>query len=283
MSLTKVNIQAHAKVNLTLSVGKLLQNGLHPIDSHMVFVDLCDDLEVSKLDSHALSRYAIIWDENALKPTPIEWSITHDLAVRAHQLIEETANCTLPIQMKLQKRIPVESGLGGGSADAAAMLQVTKELFDLDIDLVPLATSLGSDVPFFLSGRSALVSGVGASIAPAPPTHLMLVLIFPPYGCATSLVYESFDQLNEEDVQKHRNGPIFNDLLPAALKAVPPLEKDLDLVRSLLGQDVHLTGSGSTMFVICDNKTHSVETVNKVHQETEFVAIATKTCEPNEK
>ena len=125
---------ARAKRNLALSVGPpRAGDGYHPIASWMARVDLADDLTLTRLDDGDLSRYAIVWHEEALRPTPIDWSITKDLAVRAHLLVQEHLGTEMPVQLKLENRIPVGGGLGGGSADAAAMLLALDELFGLDL------------------------------------------------------------------------------------------------------------------------------------------------------
>ena len=137
---TLVHIQAHAKVNLSLMVERPLENGMHPIESKMARIALFDTLEVTRLEDHAPSRYAVLWAEDAPKQSEIDWAITDDLAVQAHRLLEKAVGHPLPIQLKLEKRIPVGGGLGGGSADAAAMLLAVSQLFKVDIDLTEIAT-----------------------------------------------------------------------------------------------------------------------------------------------
>ncbi len=105
--------QAPAKLNLALSVGPPAEDGMHPICTWMVAIDLCDELTVTRLEADRLSCYAIIWHEDAKRRSDIDWPITRDLAVRAHLALEQHTNSRLPVQLKLQKRIPVGAGLGG--------------------------------------------------------------------------------------------------------------------------------------------------------------------------
>ena len=270
---TPLHIKANAKVNLTLRVGKVLETGMHPIESKMARVAFSDAIELTRLDSHAPSRYAIFWHENAPRKSDIDWSITDDLAVRAHRLLESTVNHPLPIQMKLEKHIPVGGGLGGGSADAASMLIGLCKLFELNLDLDPLALSLGSDVPFLLHGETCDVRGVGEETTPLAFELLHLVLIFPSYSCITQAVYRAFDSLQPEELLGS------NDLLAPAFEVAPQLAADFEALSTISGQEIHLSGSGSTMFAICHNAEHASELARKIEKETECVARVTQTCQ----
>ncbi|MBC8309389.1 MAG: hypothetical protein H8E83_02605 [Planctomycetes bacterium] len=267
-----VHYQAFAKVNLSLQVGKPMDDGMHSILSKMSPIAFFDELELTKLDSYALSRYAIIWNENAPVKSEIDWSVSSDLAVRAHHLLEEKVGTTLPVQMKLEKRIPVGGGLGGGSADAAAMLQAVSEMYSLDVDLKEIAMDLGSDVPYFLHGGACVVRGIGNEIEPITLETIHLVLIIPEYGCSTAAVYNAFDSTTEPESNSG------NDLLAPACAVEDRLSKDIDHLQTLTGHEIHLSGSGSTMFIICDNAQYATALVHKIEENTNLVAIATHTC-----
>ncbi|MCA9282430.1 MAG: hypothetical protein KDA30_10360 [Phycisphaerales bacterium] len=227
---------ARAKVNLALAVDKPNAEAMHPICSWMARINLADDLHITRLEDDRLSRYAIRWHDEAPIKTNIDWSITADLAVRAHLLLEDETARRLPVQLRLDKRIPVGGGLGGGSADAAATLSAVNELFDLNIPhdrLAQLALTLGSDVPFFLSDHpTGIVSGLGESFEPTAPVSAALVLIFPAFGCPTGPVYRAFDNLPAASFRADTiralaradsidSSQLFNDLAPAA-EAVAP-------------------------------------------------------------
>ncbi|HVZ93027.1 MAG TPA: hypothetical protein VG797_00810 [Phycisphaerales bacterium] len=270
----KVRRLAPAKINLALAVGPpRTGDGLHPVCSWMHPIGLADELFVTRLEDDRLSRYAILWHDDAPKKSPIDWSITKDLAVRAHLLLEETVGRSLPVQLKLDKRIPVGGGLGGGSSDAAAMLLAIRDLFELDLPherLVELALKLGSDVAFFLGEGPGIVEGVGERVERTPPISGHAVLIIPGFGCPTGPVYRAFDELTasrshamrERDVralamQGHiaaGGADLFNDLAPAAERIAPPLaELRARLREALNGTPVHVTGSGSTLFLLFDH------------------------------
>ena len=302
-------IQAPAKVNLALAVGRAEpapssdspSNSLHPICSWMVGVSLYDDLTLTALEADRFSRYSIDWHEEALRRSDIDWSITKDLAVRAHLLLEEIFGKALPVQLRLQKRIPVGGGLGGGSSDAAAMLIGCNRLFDLglsDDELINVASRIGSDVPFFIEAKSAIVEGFGEQISKQPvPEELHLVLCFPEEVSNTGEVYRQFDEVgngdstavvdlstarqtvhhlcNNNSIAGQRDA-FFNDLAEAAYQQYPALRSHKDRLHELTELPVHMSGSGSTLFLVCDNAVHAeciVEAVNEQLSDLPCVAV----------
>ncbi len=270
-----VSFRASAKVNLALAVGRVdpaCGDARHPICSWMVRISLCDELTLDRLPSGSLSRYALMWAEDARHKPDIDWPIRKDLAVRAHLLLREATGRELPVQMKIEKRIPLGAGLGGGSSDAAAMLLACNELFDLRLpmeQLHALAGQLGSDVPFFLRHHSALVEGFGERITAMEGIgELNLVLCLPPFGCATAEVYRRFDAYapNQDEFERASDrvralaalncvatDAPFNDLAQAAFEIQPPLAELAAALADLSERPVHVTGSGSTLFVVCDS------------------------------
>ena len=147
-------ITAYAKLNLALSVGPPVPpRGYHPIASWFVCIGLSDTLRLTRLQPGSPSRHTIRWAPGAPRPTPIDWPVERDLAVRAHRLLEHHTGRPLPVDMTVDKRIPVGAGLGGGSSDAAAALRALNTLFSLGLpadQLRALASHLGSDIPFFI-------------------------------------------------------------------------------------------------------------------------------------
>lgn len=302
-----LRVRAHAKLNLALAVSPPIaadgpHKGWHEIASWFAPIDLHDTLTLTRLEDGRLSAYAIDWaregtgEAGAPRPTAIDWPITKDLGVRAHLLLEREAGRPLPIRMRVEKRIPVGGGLGGGSSDAAAALVAVNELFGLGLPigrLRDLSRELGSDVAFFLDEaslggappRPAFVSGFGDRIERTAPVRggggdsAHAVLVFPEFGCATPAVYKAFDTIDpaalrpsarfEQRVQSARNlasramlsrdgaGELFNDLAPAA-EAVAPALRDLrEALRRSCELEAHVTGSGSTLFVVARDEDHS--------------------------
>lgn len=279
-----VRLQAPAKINLVLAVAPPnpappAGDGLHPIASWMACIDLSDELTVTRLEPDRASRYAILWHDEAPRRSPIDWSVTKDLAVRAHRLLEETIARPLPAQLKLVKRIPVGAGLAGGSSDAAACLLAVNELFDLGLPVTrlrQLASRLGSDVAFFLPAPGepfpppALVEGVGDHLERTPDlatddSSPLLALILPDFDCATPAVYRAFDEMQPIEFRARRvrelaftgiidPASLFNDLAAPASRVQPRLGELLDAARRITDRPAHVTGSGSGLFLLLNER-----------------------------
>jgi 4-diphosphocytidyl-2-C-methyl-D-erythritol kinase len=278
-----VKLRAYAKVNLALSVGPPVAGGAkagyHPIASWVHAVSLWDDVEVevAPSESRGLSRrparestFDIDWADDAPRPSEIGWALDRDLAVRAHRLLEAAAGEPLPVRVRVRKRIPVGAGLGGGSSDAAAVMLGVNEVYGLGLPalrLAALSAEIGSDVAFFLDEgaggeppRPGLVTGFGEQVERVPPVAGELTLYFPEFGCPTAEVYRAYDAapvaLREADVAALARadvldaGRLFNDLLPAAERVRPELGALRGRIRATSGAPVHLSGSGSTLFVV---------------------------------
>jgi 4-diphosphocytidyl-2C-methyl-D-erythritol kinase len=214
----RATFRAYAKVNLCLSVGAPIaegpQAGYHPIASWMQAIDLFDEVSIDR-GQHIgpESKYTIRWADDAPRATPIDWPLEKDLAVRAHRAFESHArassNSVAPVHIEVVKRIPVGSGLGGGSSDAARVLMGLLKQYPggiTDEDLLKLAMSLGSDVGFFADASSAtgevpqaaLVNGLGDKIRRVESVPGALLLVIPPYPCPTGPVYKAFDEILKE-------------------------------------------------------------------------------------
>ncbi|MCK4873716.1 MAG: hypothetical protein KAS72_13420 [Phycisphaerales bacterium] len=284
---------APAKVNLALSVGAAdpSAEGKHPICSWMVSVNLHDVLELTRAQPGRMSLYAIQWDDDAPRKTEIDWPITRDLAVRAHLALENQLGRRLPLRMKLTKSIPVGGGLGGGSSDAAAMLRGCNDLFELDLgddELLDLAMTLGSDVGFALRAGSAIVEGFGERIEPRPHVQCHLTLVFPDCQCPTGLVYRAFDDLNmdgaleEARVRALTTTPLaeaspFNDLAEPARSITTDLANVMADVSALADAPCHLTGSGSTVFVVCTDPLHAEMLAQVIRDRLSLAAMPVRT------
>jgi 4-diphosphocytidyl-2-C-methyl-D-erythritol kinase len=259
-----VTRRAPAKVNLALSVGAAEPSGAkagwHRIASWMVCLDLADTVTVKPAEG---TSHRVVWASDAVKPSPIDWPIERDLAVRAHRALEAKLGRELLCEMVVEKRIPVGGGLGGGSSDAASALLALREAFGLavsDDELAAIGARLGSDVPFFVDPdhRPALVTGFGETIERTPAVRGELLLLVPPFGCGTPEVYRAFDAIKgsggpeEARVREMARAGLepsawFNDLESAAFRVEPRLAQIRDRASEVLGTRVMMTGSGSTL------------------------------------
>jgi 4-diphosphocytidyl-2-C-methyl-D-erythritol kinase len=216
-------VLAPAKLTLSLRVTGVRSDGLHEIDAEMVTVDLADSLSFA--DGDGLD---VVDEAGRGLPVPADGS---NLVARALQAVGRVA------AVRLVKRIPAGGGLGGGSADAAAVLRWAR-CRDAEV-----AASLGADVPFCLVGGRARVTGAGEVVSPLPFSAGVLTVLTPPVSCPTPAVYRAWDDLGGPTAE----GP--NDLEPAALRVVPELARWRDALGDASGAVPVLAGSGSTWFV----------------------------------
>ncbi len=215
------SVLAPAKLTCSLRVTGTRPDGYHEIDAEMVTLDLVDELTFASGD-----HLEVVGAAGLAVPEGDE-----NLVRRALAALNRRAS------VRLVKRIPAGAGLGGGSADAAAVLRWAG-----CGDLL-LAASLGADVPFCLVGGRARVTGVGEVVTPLPPVARTYTLLIPPFGVATMEVYRAWDRLGGPTA----GGP--NDLEAAALDVAPALGEWRDRLGDATGATPVLAGSGSTWFV----------------------------------
>lgn len=252
-------LSAPAKINLALEILGDLPGGYHELDSLFVTLDLADELHWREASQTSLRLSGEV--------TGLDISVGEDnLVLRALRALEAACGRALPLEIELVKRIPAGGGLGGGSADAAALLCGVNQSHELGLSwaqLEKLAAPLGADVAFGVRGGLARGTGRGDQLEalPVPPAH-PLVLILPPFFCHTGAVYKAWDagrwrpaqgkvQASLPFFQAGQWGPLTeilgNDLEPAAEAVQPQLaEIRQALVAGGLGP-VLLCGSGSTM------------------------------------
>jgi len=214
-------VRAPAKLTLFLRVTGVRPDGYHLIDAEMVTLDLADELEFGEGDGLEVTGPAADG-----VPTGDDNLVRRALAATRRRA-----------RVRLHKRIATGAGLGGGSADAAAVLRWAG-CHDLEV-----AAGLGADVPFCLVGGRARVRGVGEVVEPLAFQARTFTLLTPPLRVPTAAVYRMWDDLGGP---AGGNG---NDLVAAALGVVPELAVWRDRLQEATGQRPRLAGSGSTWFV----------------------------------
>ncbi|MCY4273527.1 MAG: 4-(cytidine 5'-diphospho)-2-C-methyl-D-erythritol kinase [bacterium] len=213
-----IALTAPAKLTLSLGITGVRADGYHLIDAEMVTLDLADTLEIEE------GGGVVVEGAGGIDPDD-------NLITRALALAGRAA------RVAVTKRIPPGAGLGGGSADAAAVLRWA------GYTDVERAAQLGADVPFCLVGGRARVRGIGELVQPLEHISRTLTLLIPPFGCSTPAVYRRWDEMGGP---KGANG---NDLEPAALDVAPGLDRYRQALEQATGQRARLAGSGSTWFV----------------------------------
>ena len=213
-------MRALAKLTLGLRVTGVRPDGYHELDAEMVTVDLADELSFEEGDEVEVTG-----------PAAAGVPVAGNLVRRALAAVGRRA------RVRLHKAIPAGAGLGGGSADAAAVLRWA------GVDDLAVAASLGADVPFCLVGGRARVRGVGEVVEPLPDEDRTFTLLVPPLHVSTPAVYAAWDRLRGPTASGR------NDLEPAALAVEPRLAAVRDELGERTGLDPVLAGSGSTWFV----------------------------------
>jgi len=225
-----MHLTAPAKLTLSLRVADRRADGMHEVDAEMTTIDLCDDLEI------APGAGGVVVVDVDGSPVPGVPSGPGNLVDAALRLVGRQAT------VRVVKRIPPGGGLGGGSADAGAVLRWAG-CRDLDA-----AVGLGSDVPFCAVGGRARVGGTGERVDPLPFRARDLVVLLPPLRVDTGAVFRAFDHLSPAE----RRDPAAehpNDLTRAALLVEPRLARWRAAFDAATGTRPILAGSGSTWFV----------------------------------
>ena len=214
-------MRAPAKLTLGLAVTGVRDDGYHLIDAEMVTLELHDVLTFRPGDGLVVVG-------------PFAHGVPTDdtnIVRRALRLAGRAA------AVEIDKRIPHGGGLGGGSADAAAVLRWA------GIDDLDAAATLGADVPFCVAGGRARVRGIGEIVEPLPLVDEEITLVIPPFGCSTPAVYRAWDELGGP------RGGHGNDLEPAAVAVEPRLLEWRRRITEAAGIAPTLAGSGATWFL----------------------------------
>lgn len=230
----RISTACHAKVNLSLSVGPVDPVGYHPISTVFQTVSLCDDLV---LEPSSTGEDSLVCDWPGM---PVENTLTKCL-----RLVREL-HPVPPVLITLTKRIPAQSGLGGGSSDAAGLIRCLRSVFRdyTQHQAFETAVAIGADVPFFLVGGRALGRGYGQALTPVPYTDTEhLVVVVPPVPVSTAGAYRALDEL---PLKLLENPPLgTNDF-----ERVAPAEchRTIGALRELGGNPSMLSGSGCAVF-----------------------------------
>ncbi len=259
------SILAPAKINLTLEVLAKRPDGFHEIRSLIQTINLCDTFHFD------LSQDIEFGCDNP------EVVVAESLISRATALLQQATGCTKGATIEINKRIPLTSGLGGDSSDGAAILYGLNKLWELGLslgELVSLALQLGSDVPFFLYGGTALVEGRGEKVTPLPPLpRIWVVLIIPDVPRLpekTKRLYASLKtnhytdgQITEKFIKALKEGGkikpsmLFNAFENVAFDHFPGLKVYKEHFIKLGAPSVHLAGSGPALFTLVEDKAES--------------------------
>ncbi len=239
------DITAPAKLNLFLHITGRRSDGYHLIQSVFMLIDWCDTLHFELRADGQINR------EDLTTTLPAD-----DLVVRAARALKTASNSPLGVHIGIEKRIPTQAGMGGGSSDAASTLLALNRLWKLGFSLEKLkhiGLQLGADVPFFLGGHNAWVEGIGEKMAPIslPPARFLVVK--PAQGLETKLIFSdpTLKRDSETAIISGFAADAFgfgrNDLQSVAEKLCPGVTQAIEWLGQQ-GLSGRMTGSGSAVF-----------------------------------
>lgn len=270
-----VTVRTPAKVNLGLSVGTPRPDGFHPVATVYQAVSLYDEVKARPAPDREVSL-SVTGEGQADLPRD-----ETNLAVRAARLLAEAAGATAGVALSVHKRIAVSGGLAGGSSDAAAALIACDALWGLRAsrsELADLAAQLGSDVPFCLTGGTAIGTGRGEQLSRVLTRGTYeWVLAYAETGLSTPRVYAELDRIRGSDQAAEpavpaellaalRDGNPFalglalaNDLQPAAVRLRPALARTLEVGEESGALGALVSGSGPTCIFLAADEEHAVD------------------------
>lgn len=300
-SAASVHVRAPGKINLALRVGSAREDGYHPLATVFQAVSLYEDVIAEPADGISLSVTG-----RSAEQVPIDSS---NLAWRAAQLLSEATGTDAGVHLRVTKGVPTAGGMGGGSADAAAALLACDLLWDTGLareELGELAAELGADVPFALTGQTAVGTGRGDALTPALARgRFTWVLALSETGLSTPRVFEAWDAQNPGTTPTPEVDPdlmhalvqgdphalarhLDNDLQPAAIQLRPGLQDVIDAFDETPALAAIVSGSGPTVVALAAGQSDAAEiadslTASGVADETLVVtgpALGARLVEP---
>jgi 4-diphosphocytidyl-2-C-methyl-D-erythritol kinase len=282
-----LTVPAFAKINLSLRVFGLRADGYHDLDTIFQTISLHDTIKIAATDNSAI---VLSCDDRRLA------IVETNLMIRAAEALRNRFATTKGARIRLEKRIPVQAGLGGGSADAAITLLALATLWELSPtkeDLLAVGSRLGADVPFFLFGGTARGTGIGDNVMPLQDrTEKFLLVIKPNANTSTSDAYKALDErslttrnsktiLSSSQPTEHFDSGSLASLENDFEEVVLDLEPEIARAKAALirtgAKNAALAGSGSAVFGIFDSEDAQRRAIQAIELETGWRVFLCKT------
>lgn len=276
----RITLRAHAKINWSLNILGVREDGYHELDMLMQPLELCDEL------SFESARWLTLTSDDPAMPVN-----GSNLIVRAANALNDYMGARHGARIQLKKRIPSRAGLGGGSADCAMTLLALNQLWNLHLPratLMDIGRGLGADVPFCMTGGLARVGGIGEKLTPVSGApSVPLAMVTPGGGLSTPGVFRAWDEggypILGGDMEALAQALVRGDLAlaqslsvnalePPAIGMMPEIGEIMEKFRRLGARFVRMTGSGSTVFAAFDTDDQARAAASAVPN-----AIATRT------
>ena len=242
-----MKINTYAKINLNLKISKDIEDGLHNISSLIVPIDLYDSIEIKETNADVDK---IQFDKEGISE---ENTISKSL-----NLLRSRSNLPGFFHIIIEKNIPIEAGLGGGSSNAAGIISILTKKYNLQMPTYrEIAVNVGSDVPFFITGKPANILGIGDIVNPENlQKDINMILVVPNEKISTRHAFSMFDKLSQEnlEINEYEDLKIFNDFWIPAQTLEPNLLKIKNNLESITNLEFYLSGSGSSMFSLADTE-----------------------------
>ena len=246
--MTEVSYLSPAKINLFLHITSKRADGYHNLQTIFQLLDFCDEIKFSVRQDGQINR--VSGNEDV--------AVTDDLLIKSAHAIKNHSNCSLGVDISINKKIPMGGGLGGGSSNAATVLLALNELWRLNLDertLLEIGQTLGADVPVFISGKSAWAQGIGEILEPMDlPPYYYLVVCIDEHICTAEIF--SHKALTMTPVQRKiadfsRLSDLHNDCLDAAISLKSEIKQALKHLDSTANHldNARMTGTGCCVFV----------------------------------
>ena len=252
----KIMLTCPAKLNLNLSVLRKKINGMHEINSQFQLIDLFDEMKIEKTNTELINVSTDI-DSSINGEKNIVYQAINELS----NFIGKQVNCNISIK----KNIPIGGGLGGGSSNAAGALIGVNVLFELGLsskDLIKIGKKVGADVPFFIFGKNAHASGIGDVLIEAKSSSKKkYLLLFPQINSSTKKLFSQWDKLSKYSQNKILKNEE-NSFLPLFLQNNQDIKETFNQLNDLCS--LKLSGTGSTMFFVYENKSEIEKTLKKI-------------------
>ena len=238
-----------AKINLNLKVSQQQNSGLHFLDSDMIPIDIYDEISINEAEEDKI-LFSIEQLNN-------EYTTVHKALALLRKI---NSSFKQQFVISVEKNIPLQSGLGGGSSDAGALLKYLVDTYQLEEpSMLEIATEVGSDVPFFYNGASSKVQGIGDVLKPFNSdtlNNVQVIIAVPNIHLSTGAVFNKFDELETKSTQKHEfnNIEIFNDLWEASSELSLDLKKIKNELENVFQNKFFMSGSGPTLFSLFDSQ-----------------------------
>ena len=258
-----LTLPAPAKINLYLHITAIRNNGMHELDTAFAFTEACDLLsfEASPNIQVSCSEPALSGEQNLVQQVLQAFKAQHNIIQGLH--------------VHIDKHIPTQAGLGGGSSDAATAIMAANNIWNIHASrdvLIDFATAFGADIPCFLYGKASLASGIGATLSHYPqalPSQILL-LARPASGLSTADVFRHFDSTlttpNTLDTMR-RDSPSIgeNDLEASACALNPDVAQLLACLRQQT-DTAWMSGSGSTCVALFDSHQQAQHVSDLLHK-----------------